>query len=961
MSYPPSEGQFSYQRAYPPSDEQNLYPPAPIGFQNFIPLTPSNQQSYEQTPYYPPTSSVSYPGTPEPGYDRPQPKEDTSNPEIGFKEAIYPADPKIEANVDVNEPVNEGDQQLSDDAASRIKSSKQLCFLDEKRRIDYVLAYEEHSDKSTEWQEKRKEKRKHFEAHLKKQGLQLEQEDFEASMDNKTVYIKIHAPWDVLAKGAEELMMKMPTFENDYDDKGCIDKLLGYFQINNPFEISKTEVPVAVNYFTCAFKRDKIENFKGHEDKETFFTNSQRSFIVYHILKSTPYDEENQKIGIDRLVSNLSYSAAYPLHEGYHKPSSDSKPTERQILYNVWGKFRRFYKRQPFNLIRKYFGEKIGIYFAWLGFYTIFLFPPAIIGIINVIYGLARFGDYTPLNIICNETLKTAFAMCPRCDKKCDYFYLYETCGYARAAYIFDNEFTVFFSIFMSFWSTMFLEFWKRRQIEIAYNWDLLGFEDEEDPIRPEYEVVCLEKRNNPITEAQEAYYPTRNKVPRFVCSLASVLLMICLVVACVFGVIVYRLAVFAALTAAADDSITTISFSVTVTGALLNLIIILLLSYAYERLAYFLTELELPRTQSSYDDSFTIKMYMFQFVNYYSSLFYIAFGKLNPGRPGDYNRIFGFRQEECNAAGCMIELTIQLAIIMIGKQIFNTAVELFLPKLKNWWKRRGNILDKFRGKDVEDDDKGPISEVQWKADYYLTPIQRNALFYEYLEMVIQFGFITIFVTAFPLGPLFAWLNNLFEIRLDAYKFIRDYRRPRAARAEDIGIWYSILKGVAIFSVLINGFVIAFVSEFIPRLYFQWNSSKDGSLRGYLETSLSCFDTRDYPSDEKPKMNLTDSFQINGCGLGLPSCRYRGYRVKPLSMDENPYGNLTNNYEFSKDYWQILSAQLFFVIAFFIFVFGLTFIVAYCIPDRPKRLDNQIKREAYLAKNILRDRTNDVA
>lgn len=54
---------------------------------------------------------------------------------------------------------------------------------------------------------------------------------------------------------------------------------------------------------------------------------------------------------------------------------------------------------------------------------------------------------------------------------------------------------------------------------------------------------------------------------------------------------------------------------------------------------------------------------------------------------------------------------------------------------MKNWWKRRGNILDKFRGKDVEDDDKGPISEVQWEADYYLTPIPQNALFYEYLEM----------------------------------------------------------------------------------------------------------------------------------------------------------------------------------------------------------------------------------
>jgi len=40
--------------------------------------------------------------------------------------------------------------------------------------------------------------------------------------------------------------------------------------------------------------------------------------------------------------------------------------------------------------------------------------------------------------------------------------------------------------------------------------------------------------------------------------------------------------------------------------------------------------------------------MYLFQFLNFYSSLFYIAFFKQNPGRPGDFNRIFGkYRQEE--------------------------------------------------------------------------------------------------------------------------------------------------------------------------------------------------------------------------------------------------------------------------------------------------------------------------
>ena len=36
-----------------------------------------------------------------------------------------------------------------------------------------------------------------------------------------------------------------------------------------------------------------------------------------------------------------------------------------------------------------------------------------------------------------------------------------------------------------------------------------------------------------------------------------------------------------------------------------------------------------MPRTQTQMEDFFSFKMYLFQFVNYYSSLFYIAFFKL--------------------------------------------------------------------------------------------------------------------------------------------------------------------------------------------------------------------------------------------------------------------------------------------------------------------------------------------
>jgi anoctamin-1 len=105
------------------------------------------------------------------------------------------------------------------------------------------------------------------------------------------------------------------------------------------------------------------------------------------------------------------------------------------------------------------------------------------------------------------------------------------------------------------------------------------------------------------------------------------------------------------------------------VTTGVINLVVITILNYLYDYLAVFLTDLEYRRTQTEYDNSLSLKIYLFQFINYYSSLFYIAFLKGKwPGTPAKYNRIFKFRQEECAPSGCLMELFIQLAIIMIGK-----------------------------------------------------------------------------------------------------------------------------------------------------------------------------------------------------------------------------------------------------------------------------------------------------
>ncbi len=74
----------------------------------------------------------------------------------------------------------------------------------------------------------------------------------------------------------------------------------------------------------------------------------------------------------------------------------------------------------------------------------------------------------------------------------------------------------------------------------------------------------------------------------------------------------------------------------------------------------------------------------------------------------------------------------------------------------------------------------------RWEEDNSLEPSPEGSLFHEYLELVIQYGLITIFVAALPIAPLLALINNFIEIRVDANKFVVVQRRVVAERAGSI-------------------------------------------------------------------------------------------------------------------------------------------------------------------------------
>lgn len=58
--------------------------------------------------------------------------------------------------------------------------------------------------------------------------------------------------------------------------------------------------------------------------------------------------------------------------------------------------------------------------------------------------------------------------------------------------------------------------------------------------------------------------------------------------------------------------------------------------------------------------------------------------------------------------------------------------------------------------------------------------------------MFIQFGYVTLFSSAYPLAGMCALLNNLIEIRGDAFKLCFVHKRPFGARVKSIGSWQVI-------------------------------------------------------------------------------------------------------------------------------------------------------------------------
>ncbi|ORY49753.1 DUF590-domain-containing protein [Rhizoclosmatium globosum] len=548
-------------------------------------------------------------------------------------------------------------------------------------------------------------------------------------------------------------------------------------------------VPVTGAITTHPFDHDILDQFVGGDAKAprsspatvqlNFFTTMQRSLMVNIIVNRCNIRLTTVRpMGINDLLVEKVYADYYPIHDG---PCWDHSLTERKQvpvdndrswLYFNWAKLgfslAKILPIQPLHKVRNYYGEYVAFYFAWLGFYTVWLVIPAILGLLVSIYSFAT----------------------------------------STNGHYFDNAFIIVFAFFQSVWGLLFLRFWSRRNIALATVWNVRTVERIESK-RPEFYGTTVKR--DPVTGRMETFMPTWNTFRLRFVSYLYMFLAIGLMCAFQFLIIVLH----------AKFSTYSVYVSTGV-SSLFTLINIVVLTPSYLTVSLFLTRSENHKTQLAFDYNRDVKDFVMSALQNYSYLIYVGIFKVFSGNSLD---LVGVSKEVCYAdaksgSSCISELMLSMAIVFTGMQFWCQFQAVLLPL----------VIEKFREASLkrklakQHATQSVMNRRQ--ASFRVAPqyilddvlqvwVRRD----EIMPKIIEYGYVCLFSLSFPLAPLLALISSILEIRLGAYRLVVESKRPFARRVEDLGAWKDIMDAIAKISILVNALIIVMSSGYFESTF----------------------------------------------------------------------------------------------------------------------------------------------
>ncbi|XP_075683262.1 anoctamin-10 [Rhinoderma darwinii] len=475
--------------------------------------------------------------------------------------------------------------------------------------------------------------------------------------------------------------------------------------------------------------RAEYKNFLG--DGEDFLNMAESQYIIKHELDNLRAQDETS-------IPGYPQSKLYPGKSIVRRmqtsgvliqifPLHDKEELKR--LSFQWYRQINF-TYQPIDKIRHYFGDTIGLYFGFLEYFTLALIPMALIGI-----------PY--------------------------YFFAWE-----------DYDKYVIFATFNLVWSTVILEVWKRYCSTMTYRWGTLLMKREFEEPRPGFHGVL---GINPVTGKKEPTYSSLKRQLRIY--LVSVPFVCLSLYFAIYVMMIYFDLEDLAIRYNHEQQ-STFSGLLLFVPSIIYAVVIEIMNRIYRYAAEFLTNYENHRLESSHQNHLVLKVLVFNIVNCFASLFFIAF------------------------VMCDLKLLRQsLATLLITSQILNQFVEAVLPY---WMQKRYNRQIKNKVKTLKVDTEFSLLEqvhLEKEMDTYL------GTFDDYLELFLLFGYVSLFSCVYPLAALLAVLNNVTELYSDALKMCRVFKRPFAEPSSSIGVWMLAFETMGIIAVVTNCTLLGMSSQ----------------------------------------------------------------------------------------------------------------------------------------------------
>ena len=435
----------------------------------------------------------------------------------------------------------------------------------------------------------------------------------------------------------------------------------------------------------------------------------------------------------------------------------------KSIIFKSWNIFNTGTQMEYMFTIRNFFNEEIAYYFLWITSLIKWLIFPSIIGII--------------------VNFSNKFLVNPDGSR--------------------NSTVLLLLSAFLALWGTAFLKYWEQKERLFNYIWGTESFQrfepDSEFFVPDGYVTLVFNKKLPYISGVKAAFR-------RYV-SYIVLFFMIILIVVGVYLIFYFKVILI--------EKYPEKQTLIGITSAIENTALILIMSNIYYAIAYKLNDWQNHRKDFQKTNALAVKFIIYDFINNYYPLFYIAFIKKST--------LFGTKEpEECYGFGgnnsCLEEIEIQLYTILLinfGMNFLEIGMPLFykgarMIALKKKLEIKGiNLGENF------DETNSPLSP--HSIDHQMILDEYTEMIYEYTEIILDLGYLLLFGVVAPLVPILVLLLVYTEKFFDTYKIFFLTRVKLLDKSTGLNIYNSIIKYVVYIGMFSNvAFLIFGDNSFMP-------------------------------------------------------------------------------------------------------------------------------------------------